>query len=57
MNEKQKIYDEMCKVLTDWETQEAGDDDLYLMLVKIQNNWETIITANNDQKCNFKWRI
>lgn len=43
--DKQKIYDEMCKVLTDWETQEAVDDDLYNMLVKIQNNWECIITA------------
>ena len=46
MNEKQKIYDEMCRVLTEWETQKATDDDLYCMLVKIQNNWETVITAN-----------
>lgn len=48
MNEKQKIYDEMCRVLTEWETQEAVDDDLYWMLVKIQNNWETVITANTE---------
>lgn len=48
MNERQKIYDEMCRVLTDWETQEAVDDDLYWMLVKIQNNWETIITADEN---------
>lgn len=48
MNERQKIYDEMCRVLTDWETQEAVDDDLYWMLVKIQNNWETVITANTE---------
>lgn len=50
MNEKQKIYDEMCRVLTDWETQEAVDDDLYNMLVKIQNNWETVITKQEDQE-------
>lgn len=48
MNERQKIYDEMCRVLTDWETQEAVDDDLYWMLVKIQNNWETVITASTE---------
>ena len=48
MNEKQKLYDEMCRVLTEWETQEATDDDLYCMLVKIQNNWETVITANTE---------
>ena len=36
MTEKQKIYDEICKVLTDWETQDAVDDDLYWMLVKVQ---------------------
>ena len=48
MNERQKIYDEMCRVLTEWETQEAVDDDLYWMLVKIQNNWETVITASTE---------
>ena len=41
---KQQIYDEMSKVLTDWETQDAVDDDLYNMLVKIQRNWENVIT-------------
>ena len=45
METKQSIYDEICRVLTEWETQEAVDDDLYNMLVKIQNNWETVITA------------
>lgn len=45
---KQSIYDEMCRVLTDWETQEAVDDDLYNMLVKIQNNWEAVITAQEE---------
>lgn len=45
---KESIYDEICRVLTDWETQGAVDDDLYWMLVKIQNNWETVITVQND---------
>ena len=45
---KESLYDEMCRVLTDWETQEAVDDDLYNMLVKIQNNWESVITVQND---------
>lgn len=45
---KQSLYDEMCRVLTDWETQDAVDDDLYNMLVKIQNNWETVITAQEE---------
>lgn len=49
MNKLQKdaIYDELCKVLTIYES----DDDLtatdcmemlYEMLVKIQNNWEEL---------------
>lgn len=51
MNEKQAIYDELCRVLTDYEGngshQKATADDLYAMLVKIQNNWESVITASN----------
>ena len=46
MNEKQKIYDELCAVLTRYE--ESDDDEvdlLYEMLVKIQRKWEDIITA------------
>lgn len=45
---REEIYDEMCRVLTDWETQEAVDDDLYNMLVKIQKRWEDTITVQND---------
>ena len=45
MNDKQMIYDELSKVLTDYENMEVFEDALYEMLVKIQNNWETIITA------------
>lgn len=49
MDRKQEIYDELCKVLTDYEGYgaegKATEDDLYYMLVKIQNNWEDVITA------------
>lgn len=46
MNKLQKdaIYDEMCHLLTDYENEEEAalpvdEEDLYYMLVKIQNNW------------------
>lgn len=51
MNKLQKnaIYDEMCYLLTDYETQinegicdGVNEGDLYSMLVKIQNNWEEL---------------
>lgn len=45
---KQQIYDELSRVLTEWENQEAEDDDLYNMLVKIQRLWETVITRQED---------
>ena len=53
---KESIYDEMCKLLTDYEHPEdyEGYDnsdweaELYDMLVKIQNNWESVITTQND---------
>jgi hypothetical protein len=52
MNERQQIYDELCRVLTDYEGNGSEDmasaDDLYDMLVKIQNNWESVITACDD---------
>lgn len=44
---KQQIYDELCSVITRYE--ESCDDEselMYEMLVKIQNNWEDIITAD-----------
>ncbi len=42
---KNELYDELSKVLTDYETQDEKGivvtaEDLYGMLVKIQNNWE-----------------
>lgn len=49
---KESIYDEMCRVLTNYENAEDGDKfteyELYEMLVKIQNNWEAVITVQND---------
>jgi len=44
--EKAKIYDELCTILTMYENDEATDKDLYIMLVKIQDSWEDIITAD-----------
>lgn len=44
--DKNAIYDEMCHLLTDYETDELyreyAAEDLYSMLVKIQNNWEEL---------------
>ena len=49
---KESIYDEMCRVLTNYENAEDDDKfteyELYEMLVKIQNNWEAVITVQND---------
>ena len=48
--EKNNIYDEMCGLLTDFE--EYGDesyelaDELYEMLVKIQNNWDELTSED-----------
>jgi hypothetical protein len=46
MSERQQIYDELCTVLTDYENHDADVGDLYVMLVKIQNHWESVITAD-----------
>lgn len=50
MDKKKEIYDELCRVLTDYENPNDVKDynyidweaELYEMLVKIQNNWEFI---------------
>lgn len=50
--ERNKIYDELCAVLTQYEedsTNVVSVEDLYEMLVKIHNNWETVITAEVQQ--------
>ena len=44
---KQTIYDEMCHIIADYENPAFKDttaENLYRMLVKIQNHWETITT-------------
>lgn len=51
---KSEIYDELSRVLTDYEgngNKDLKDDPkpLYDMLVKIQNNWEDTITSNLDE--------
>lgn len=47
IRKREEIYDEMCRLLTDYEN---GSDmvteyELYDMLVKIQNNLEAVITV------------
>lgn len=41
------IYDEMCRVLTDYENMEATEEDIYHCLCKIQNAWEVITSERN----------
>lgn len=38
-----KIYDELSRVLTDYDENLVGERELYEMLCKIQNNWDWII--------------
>ena len=47
MNQKQRIYDELSRVLTDFENGEADETDLYEMLTIIQIRWEDTITAQD----------
>ncbi|GHU57892.1 hypothetical protein AGMMS49975_24030 [Clostridia bacterium] len=51
MSERKKIYGELCALLTDYEGNGSGvpveTEDLYRMLVKIQNCWEDVITARD----------
>lgn len=49
--EKMAIYDEMCHMLTDYENLGIYDEsayeymlNFYSMLVKIQNNWDELIS-------------
>ena len=43
---KEQIYDEMCRILTEYENDNnmITENELYDMLVTIQNNWESVIT-------------
>ena len=45
--EKDALYDKLCRILTDYEMPEEGQDpatesDLYEMLVKIVNSWDEL---------------
>ena len=48
--DKNNVYDRLCKTLTNYEEQFEPSDgvdwsweqELYMMLVEIQNNWEEI---------------
>lgn len=52
MSEKDQIYDELCRVLTEYEEAKGQhselENSLYEMLVKIQVNWEAVITTENE---------
>ena len=47
---REEIYDEMCRLLTDYEngSDMVTENELYAMLVKIQRRWEDTITVQND---------
>lgn len=47
---KEQIYDEMCRVLTEYENDNdmITENELYDMLVTIQNNWESVITKQEE---------
>ena len=52
--EKNNFYDKLCRVLTDYEhpedheDYEVGEEDLYEMLVEVQNNWEYLTGDEDD---------
>ena len=51
IRKRREIYDKMCILLTDYEHREDiyedinWEEELYDMLVEIQNNWEAVITV------------
>jgi hypothetical protein len=50
VRKKKEIYDEMYRLLTEYENENdmVTEYELYDMLVKIQNNWEAVITAQEE---------
>lgn len=50
---KEEIYDELSSVLTEYETGTCNEKDLYAMLCKIQTNWESVITAQEEIERDF----
>lgn len=55
---RNELYDELSRVLTDYEEDNCDTEDLYDMLVKIQNAWEGTITCqidiSDEQEQSFK---
>ena len=53
--DKNNVYDRLCKTLTNYEEQFepikdvdwSWEQELYMMLVEIQNNWEEITGEDN----------
>ena len=48
---QRKIYNQIVAVLTDYEdgqyvSQQALIDDMYYLLVEIQNSWENVLTIS-----------
>lgn len=56
--DRNNLYDELSRVLTDYEEDNCDTEDLYDMLVKIQNAWEGTITCqidiSDEQEQSFK---
>ncbi len=48
VKEKNELYDMICRVLTDYEEGNANAEDLYDVLVEVQNRWEDVITAQDE---------
>lgn len=51
--EKEALYDKLCRILTDYEMPEDGQDpvteaDLYDLLVEIQNSWYELISKEEE---------
>jgi hypothetical protein len=44
MTKHVELYDKLCRILTDYENleNEVLEEDLYDLLVEIQNNWDII---------------
>ena len=53
--DKNNVYDRLCKTLTEYEEQFepikdvdwSWEQELYMMLVEIQNNWEELTGEDN----------
>lgn len=59
--QKKAIYDEMCGILTDYENNSNGFEEdaenLYEMLVKIQNTWDELVSpADGYEEDSICWK-